>query len=114
KAQRVPPVTYHHITCAADIYPTLLHADLPISSENVITVSPSVLNSVEVTVSGSASLPGSPGSPSRPFFTSTTDPSENSTRVLPSDRKSTRLNLSHVSFSYAVFFLTNKYNTSIV
>src|SRR5699024_12300371 len=84
---------FSHATPPPAFYPLSLHDALPISRFHPI-------------LSFSPQFAHSPGT--RPASCAIRSPVWSSRRRRPSDRKSTRLNSSHVSISYAVFCLKKK------
>src|SRR5690348_18448500 len=83
------PLFFFNDTATTEIYTLSLHDALPISTKKV-SIGPFVTQGVEVT--GTVEQGKGSGSPS----------------TVPVDRKSTRLNSSHPSISYAVFCLKKK------
>src|SRR3712207_9178396 len=101
----MPSFFFFNDTATTEIYTLSLHDALPISSSQT---TPSSASDVSASVRASKRSPSS--SRHHRMTTSATSSVSSSTISLPetSDRKSTRLNSSHVNISYAVFCLKKK------
>src|SRR5207249_9794307 len=106
KSSLTTPVVVYHTTAPTHLYTPSLHDALPISPERLHCCGP-----MRMTTPLRASPEGQPSSVASSDLTA--DPFCSERRAGPRggakrDRKSTRLNSSHVSISYAVFCLKKK------
>src|SRR5690606_39968020 len=102
------PVFLSTATATAELYTLSLHDALPISSRPQMPAHAPASSSTDPVPSPcQIGSPAPPETPPRPGRLPTHD-APVSAAVPPVDRKSTRLNSSHVKISYAVFCLKKK------
>src|SRR5690606_41366493 len=102
----ISPSTSLNATPTTEIYTLSLHDALPISDDP--TTTSDTTSEPTATTQETSAPTTSPDTSSTETTSAETTPTDTGSTDSPSDRKSTRLNSSHVKISYAVFCLKKK------